>query len=185
ALVHSSFTDRYVYDHLAELMVKHGLAVLSFDTRGRGQSQGKGDLLSLPPEERNKTALDAKAAVSFLAAQPGVTRIGLLGADRGATYALAAAIGDARVGGLALMTTLLNAKEREEIAKLDIPIFYLASQTIETATNGSMAAAYAATKNRGSRLVIYPGGALGYDLFETDDNLERTLAQWMKEQLSR
>ncbi len=188
ALVHSSFTDRHIYDHLAELMVKRGLAVLSFDTRGRGQSQGKGDLLSLPAEERNKTSLDVKAAVGFLAAQPGVARIGqigLLGADRGATYALAAAIGDARVGGVVLMTTLVNAKEREEIAKLDIPIFYLASQTIETATNGSMAAAYAVTKNRGSRLLVYPGGALGYDLFEIDETLELTLAQWMKDRLSR
>jgi len=185
ALVHSSFTDRYVWNHLAELLARRGLAVLAFDTRGRGQSTGKGDLLSLAAEERNKTALDAKAAVAFLAAQPGVSRIGLMGADRGATYALAAAIGEARVGGLALMTTLVNPQEREAIAKLDIPIFYLASQTIETATNGSMAAAYAATKHRGSRLLVYPGGALGYDILETDESLARDLAQWMKEQLSR
>ncbi len=185
ALIHSSFTDRHIYDHLAELMVKLGVTVLSFDTRGRGRSQGKGDLLSLPAEERNKTALDAKAAVNFLAAQPGVTRVGLMGADRGATYALAAAMGDARVGGLALMTTLISPKEKEEIAKLDIPIFYLANQTIEAVTNGSMSAAYSATKNRGSKLLVYPGGALGYDIFEMDRTLELTLAQWMKEQLSK
>jgi dienelactone hydrolase len=185
ALIHSSFTDRHIYDRLAELMVRRGLVVLNFDTRGRGQSTGKGDLLSLPAEERNKTSLDAKAAVNFLAAHPAVSRIGLIGADRGATYALAAALGDARVAGLVLMTTLINAKEREEIARLEVPIFYLASQTIETATNNSMAAARAATRHRGSRLLVYPGGALGYDLFEMDETLEPALAQWMKEQLSR
>lgn len=184
-MLHSSFTDRHIFDRLAELMVRRGLVVLNFDTRGRGKSTGKGELLNLAPEERNKTSLDAKAAVNFLSSQPGVGRIGLVGPDRGATYVLAAAIGDSRVGALALMTTLLNAKDREEIAKLDIPVFYLASKELEVATNNSMAAAYAVTKNRGSRLLIYHGGALGYDLFEMDEALEPALAQWMKEQLSR
>jgi dienelactone hydrolase len=185
ALIHSSFTDRHIWNHLTELLARRGLAVLAVDTRGRGRSTGKGDLLALAAEERNKTALDAKAALSFLAAQPGIGRIGVVGADRGATYALASAIGETRVGAVVLMTTLVNPQEREAIAKLDIPIFYLASQTIETATNGSMAAAYVATKHRGSRLLVYPGGALGYDILEMDESLARELAQWMKEQLSR
>lgn len=83
------------------------------------------------------------------------------------------------------MTTLVNPKEREEIARMDIPFFYLGSQTIETATSGSMAAAFAASKHGGSKLMVYPGGSLGYDLFEVDPALERELAQWMKDQLSR
>jgi dienelactone hydrolase len=185
ALIHSSFTDRHIYDHLAGLLVKQGLVVLNFDTRGRGESTGKGDLLSLPPEERNNTVLDAKAAVNYLARQWGIKRIGLLGADRGSSYALQAAFGDPRVAGLVLMTTLVTAQERAEIAKLEIPIFYLTNTELEQATRGSMAAAYAETKNRGSRLLVYPGGALGYDLFEMDETLEKTLAQWLKDQLSR
>jgi dipeptidyl aminopeptidase/acylaminoacyl peptidase len=185
AMLHSSFTDRHIFDHLAELMVQRGLVVLNFDTRGRGKSTGKGELLDLPPDERNKTYLDAKAAVNFLMSQPGINRVGLVGPDRGATYALAAAIGDSRVAALVLMTTLINAKDREEIAKLDIPIFYLASQELEKATSSSMSQAYAVTKHRGGRLLVYEGGALGYDLFERDETLEPTLAQWMKEQLAR
>jgi dienelactone hydrolase len=184
-MIHSSFTDRHIYDHLAELAVKRGLVALNFDTRGRGRSTGKGELLALAPEERNKTSLDARAAVNFLLSQPGVNRVGLIGADRGATYALAAAIGDNRVGALVSMTTLINPKEKEEIAKLEIPIFYLASKEIELATSDSMAKAYAATKNRGSRLLIYQGGALGYELFQMDENLEPALVEWLKEQLSR
>jgi dienelactone hydrolase len=184
-MLHSSFTDRHIFDHLAELMVQRGLVVLNFDTRGRGKSTGKGDLLGLPPDERNKTPLDAKAAVKFLSSQPGVGRIGVVGPDRGAVYALAAAIGEPKVGALVLMTTLINAKDKEEITKLDIPIFYLASKELEIATNNSMASAYAATKNRGSRLMIYNGGMLGYDLFEADESLQPAIANWMKEQLSR
>ncbi|HKZ80711.1 MAG TPA: hypothetical protein VJ124_20720 [Pyrinomonadaceae bacterium] len=184
-MIHSSFTDRHIFDHLATQMVRRGLVVLNIDTRGRGKSIEKGELLNLPPEERNKTTLDAKAAVNFLTSQPGVGRVGLVGPDRGALYALEAALGDARIGALVLMTTLISPSQREEIAKLDIPIFYLASKAMEELTNGSMTAAYAATKNRGSRLLVYQGGALGYELFESDESLEPGLVQWMKDQLSR
>jgi hypothetical protein len=41
ALLHSSLTDRHIFDHLAELMVKKGLAALSIDCRGRGKSINK------------------------------------------------------------------------------------------------------------------------------------------------
>lgn len=184
-MIHSSFTDRHIFDHLAAQMVRRGLMVLNIDTRGRGKSIEKGELLKLPPDERNKTTLDAKAAVNFLVSQPGVGRVGLIGPDRGALYALEAALGDSRIGALVLMTTLISASQREEIAKLDIPIFYLASKAMEDLTNGSMAAAYAATKSRGSRLLVYQGGALGYELFDVDESLEPALVQWMKDQLSR
>jgi len=183
-LIHSSFTDRGIFDHLAEEMVKRGLVILNFDTRGRGKSDEKGKFITLPVEEREKGYLDAKAALEFLSSQAGVSRAGLLGTDRGAIYALQAATGDSRVGALVLMTTLLNEKFRSDIAKLEIPIFYLASEDIEIATK-AMADAYASTKHRGSRLVVYKGGALGYDIFHMDENLEPALAQWMKEQLSR
>lgn len=184
-MIHSSFTDRHVFDRLAEQMVKRGLAVLNIDTRGRGKSTGKGELLDLSPEERNKTSLDAKAAVDFLSSQTGVSRVGLIGPDRGATYALGAAAANPRVGALVLMTTLIGASQREEIAKLDIPIFYLASHEIEAITNGSMAAAYAVTRNRGSRLLVYRGGALGYEIFEFDESLEPNIVQWLKDQLTK
>jgi dienelactone hydrolase len=184
-MIHSSFTDRHVFDQLAGRMVRRGFVVLNIDTRGRGKSIEKGVLLNLPPEERNKTTLDAKAAINFLTTQQGVSRLGLVGPDRGAIYALEAAIGDSRIAALVLMTTLISAPQREEIAKLDIPIFYLASKEMEALTNGSMSAAYAATKNRASRLLVYEGGALGYEIFDSDESLEPNLVQWMKDQLSR
>ncbi len=184
-MIHSSFTDRHIFDHLAANMVKRGVAVLNIDTRGRGKSTGKGELLDLPPEERNKTTLDAKAAVNFLASRPGIGRIGLIGPDRGAIYALEAAIDDPRVGALMLMTTLITAPQKEAIAKLEFPVFFIASKEIEAITNGSMAAAYTATRNRASRLLIYQGGLLGYEILETDEALEPAVVQWMKDQLSR
>jgi hypothetical protein len=79
---------------------------------------------------------------------------------------------------------LLGQEEKQEISKLDIPIFYIASLDIEIAAK-AMSEAYENTRNRASRILIFNGGALGYEIFDFDRNLEPTLADWMKEQLSR
>jgi dienelactone hydrolase len=183
-LIHSSFTDRHIFDHLARLMVGRGMVVLNLDTRGRGKSIGKGEFLTMPVDEREKGYLDVKAAVNFLAGRPGTGRIGLLGTDRGASYALSASIGDSRVGAIVLMTALLGAEEKKQIADLEIPIFYVASKDIQIAAT-AMAEAYAASKNRRSRILTFNGGALGYQIFDFDPTLEPTLADWVKEALSR
>jgi len=183
-LIHSSFTDRHIFDRLAQLLVQRGIAALNIDTRGRGKSIEKGEFLNLPVADRDAGSLDARAAVRFLLSQPGVARVGLLGTDRGATYALNAASDNPKVGALVLLTTLLGQEEKQEIAKLDIPIFYIASRDIEIAAK-AMSEAYENTRNRASRILIFNGGALGYEIFDFDRNLEPTLADWMKEQLSR
>jgi dienelactone hydrolase len=183
-LIHSSFTDRHIFDKLAELIMKRGLVALNIDTRGRGRSTGRGEFVDLPVAERENGILDVNAAVNFLSSQSGVGSIGLLGTDRGASYALKAALDNPRVGGLVLMTTLLGPQEAQEISKLDIPVFFIASKDIEIAAK-PMAEAYKSTRNRGSRILIYNGGALGYEIFGIDETLEPTLADWLKEQLSR
>lgn len=183
-LIHSSFSSRHIFDHLAELLVRRGLVVLNFDTRGRGRSAGKGEFINLPLEERNKGILDVKAAANFLRSQAGVATIGLLGTDRGANNALAIAASDSSVGALVLMTTLLSPPEKEAIAKLEIPVFYVASREIESATQG-FAEAHAATKNRASRLLVFNGGALGYEIFELDESLEPSIADWLRDQLKK
>jgi dienelactone hydrolase len=183
-LIHSSFTDRHIFDRLAELLVRLGLVALNIDTRGRGKSVEKGDFLNLPVEERDNGVLDAKAAVRFLSSQPKVGRIGLLGTDRGASYALNASLDNPKVGALVLLTTLLGQDEKRAIARLDIPVFYIASKDIEIAAK-AMAEAYGNTKNPASRILIFNGGALGYEIFGFDPNLEPTIADWIKEQLSR
>jgi dienelactone hydrolase len=183
-LIHSSFTDRHIFDRLSELIVRRGLVALNIDTRGRGKSIEKGEFLNLPVADRDNGILDARAATRFLASQPGVGKIALLGTDRGATYALNAAADNPKVGALVLLTILLSQEEKQSIAKLDIPIFYIASKDIEIATR-AMSEAYESTRNRASRILIFNGGALGYEIFDFDRNLEPALADWMKEQLSR
>jgi predicted acyl esterase len=86
-LLHGSHGTRS--DTLAHLRMLHaaGYAVLAFDARGHGQSQGKTNALGW------SGARDVAGAVSFLERQPGVDphRIAALGLSMGAEEALRAA----------------------------------------------------------------------------------------------
>lgn len=72
---------------LADGLARHGIAVLRFDDRGAGQSEGE------PVELSDATTLDladdAQAAAEFLALQPEIKeeRVGLLGHSEGALHA--------------------------------------------------------------------------------------------------
>jgi pimeloyl-ACP methyl ester carboxylesterase len=72
---------------LADGLARHGIAVLRFDDRGAGQSEGE------PVELSDATTLDladdAQAAAEFLAMQPEIDeeRVGLLGHSEGALHA--------------------------------------------------------------------------------------------------
>src|SRR5262249_30407813 len=81
-LLHSGWSDRYIFHRLERLFVKSGIAVINIDWRGRGKSRNKGKCFSLAREERDLAHLDAKAAVNLLAEQPEVDgqRLAILGA---------------------------------------------------------------------------------------------------------
>ena len=72
---------------LADGLARHGIAVLRFDDRGAGQSEGE------PVELSDATTVDladdAQAAAEFLALQPEIDeeRVGLLGHSEGALHA--------------------------------------------------------------------------------------------------
>ncbi len=61
-LLHSGWSDRYIFHNLEKLFVRNGLAVLNIDWRGRGKSKGKGNFFALRKDERDRVYLDAKAA---------------------------------------------------------------------------------------------------------------------------
>jgi len=87
----------------ARALVPEGYACLAFDYRGFGASEGpRGRLV---PQEQ---AEDARAAVSFLAAQPEIDpgRIGLVGWALGGGVAIAAAADDARVRAVAVCNAI-------------------------------------------------------------------------------
>jgi hypothetical protein len=46
-----------------------------------------------------------------------------------------------------------------------------------------MADLYQVTRERGSEILIYDGGALGYQLFEVDPGLEQRIVDWVNARL--
>ena len=185
-LLHTALSDRYVYHDLVSALARNGMAVLNIDWRGRGKSRGKGRYSELKQEERERGYLDAKGGINFLASQPGIdpTRIAVLGTDRGALHAVNVAINDPRVRALVILTVIFTQKEKVSLAKLDIPILYVACRGIEDVLR-DLTEAYHLSKNRGSRLATFPGSALGYKLLEANRSVEPMIANWLKSRLSQ
>lgn len=185
-LLHTALSDRYVYHDLAKDVVSQGLAVLNIDWRGRGKSRGKGKYSELKQEERELGYLDAKGGINFLASQPAIdpNKIAVLGTDRGALHAVNIALSDTRVRALVILTVILTPKEKESIATLDIPILFIASQGIEDVTQ-DLTYAYLHSKNKGSRLAVFPGSALGYQLLEADLAVQSMIGNWLGHQLKQ
>jgi dienelactone hydrolase len=185
-LLHSGVSDRSIFHSLEKRFVRSGIAALSIDWRGRGQSRGKGNYFKLPREERDAAHLDAKAAIDFLARQPEVAseRIAVLGVYLGAKLAVAAALTDARVKALIMLSGYIpSGKEREQIAEAHFPMLLIGSRGFAPVTN-ALADLYELTRDRGSELIVYDGGALGCQLFEVDENLEQSVVVWTRGKLS-
>lgn len=82
---------------LARRLASLGIASLRIDCRGRGESEGETATASI----RSMTE-DARGAVDWLAARPGIRAIFLLGICSGAKVAIGAAADDPRIRGLIL-----------------------------------------------------------------------------------
>lgn len=185
-MVHSGLSDRYIFHNIERLFARGGAAVLNIDWRGRGKSREKGAFVGLPREERDRAYLDVKAAVNLLAARPEVDsqRLAIIGTYIGAKFAMGAAVGDPRIGALVMLSGYIpNGEEREEIAGVKFPILFIGSRGFAPVTN-AMVDLYHLTKDRGSELIMYDGGALGYQLFEVDPGLEPRIVNWVKDRLA-
>lgn len=185
-MVHSGLSDRYIFHNIEKLFARSGAAVLNIDWRGRGKSREKGSFVSLPREERDRAHLDVKAAVDLLAARAEVDsrRIAIIGTYVGAKFAMGAAVGDPRIGALVMLSGYIpNGEEREEIGAVSFPILFIGSRGFAPVTN-AMVDLYDLTKDKGSELILYDGGALGYQLFEVDHGLEKKIVNWVTDRLA-
>jgi len=184
-LLHSGLSDRYAYHELEFALARSGFAVLNIDWRGKGKSTGKGHYFELSKAERDKGNLDAKAAVNYLATRPEVdsTRIGIIGTVIGAKYAMAAAAEEPRIKTAVVLTGYIpTEKEKAYFATQSRPVLYVTSRGHEAVTK-ALTEMYGLTKAKGSEIIVYDGGAIGYQLFELDHNLIARLSLWMKEHL--
>jgi len=185
-LLHSGLSDRHAYHELEIELAKAGLAVLNIDWRGKGQSTGQGQYFELSRAERDQGHLDALAAVNFLASQPHIdaSRIGILGTVIGARYAMAAAAEDPRIKTAVVLTGYIpTEKEKTYLTSRKPPVLYVTSRG-HTRVTQALTELYNLTKESGSELLVYDGGAIGCQLFKLDENLLPRVVRWMKEKLS-
>ena len=181
-LVHSYLTDRHVFDELEQMLVAAGFSVLNIDFRGRGKSQAKGSYFDLPQDERDKAYLDVRAAADFLAAQDGVKkdRLAIVATSIGVKYGLKAASSDARIKSFVMLGGM---PDRVDVEKSRFPILFVSSLGLPPIAE-AFRGFYSLTKDRGSQLMEYEGGAVGYQIFEIDGGLQQLIVKWLKPQLN-
>lgn len=181
-LIHSYLTDRHIFDELEQMLSAAGLAVLNFDFRGRGRSQGKGSYFDLPVAERDKAYLDVKAAADFLASQKGVNpdRLAIVASSIGVKYGLKAASADARIKSFVMLGGM---PDRPDVERARFPILFVSSLGLPPIAQ-AFREFYKITRARGSQLLEFEGGAVGYQVFEIDETLQPLIVRWLKPQLT-
>jgi pimeloyl-ACP methyl ester carboxylesterase len=181
-LLHSYLTDRHIFAELQQMLVAAGFAVLNIDFRGRGKSITKGAYFDLPQAERDKAYLDVKAAADFLAAQKGINRehLSIVATSIGVKYGLKAASSDPRIRSFVMLGGM---PDRVDVEKSRFPILFVSSLGLPPIAE-AFKSFYSLTKDRGSQLLEYEGGAVGYQIFEIDDGLQPLIVKWLKPQLS-
>ncbi len=185
-LLHSGRSDRFVFAGMERMLSRGGFAILNIDWRGRGKSVNKGRYFDLSKEERFNGRLDAKAAIDYLASQPGVDRerIGLVGIIHGAEHAVRGSIDDPRVKALALLTGYvpIDQRERAYLTSGNVHVMYVSCTGHKQVTE-TMRQLYKETPDSLARLHVFEGGAIGYQLFELDEKFEPMIVEWLKEGL--
>jgi dienelactone hydrolase len=181
-LIHSYLTDRHVFDELEQMLVAAGFSVLNMDFRGRGKSVAKGTYFDLSQAERDKAYLDVQAAANFLASQEGVNqdRLAIVATSIGVKYGLKAASSDARIKSFVMLGGM---PDREDVEKSRFPILFISSLGLPPIAD-AFRGFYSMTRDRGSQLLEYKGGAVGYQIFEIDNGLQPLIVKWLKPQLS-
>lgn len=187
-LMHSGRSDRTVFDRLANLLARAGLVALAIDWRGRGTSTNLGRFVDFTAEQQADVRLDVSAAFDFLAERPEVdpSRLGVLGVAHGAGFAANGAIGDPRTKALAMMTAIHRPDDpqRKVLASGTLSgLFVISSRSSTSAL--SLREMYDVTSGQHTRLIVYPEGVLGYQMFDLHPELEPAIASWFSEVLGR
>jgi hypothetical protein len=126
-------------------------------------------------------AYDHLAELSFVDG----SRLGVLGIAHGAGYAADGALPDDRTRAIVMMTAyhLPDEAQRAALQSGRISAMFVTCEP-HAATTRAMRELFDITAAKGSRMVTYPEGVLGYQLFDLHPDLEPSIAAWLAEALS-
>ena len=188
--VHGQNHDVQAWYYLAREVAKSGLAVLVFDRRANGKSVWeKGPT---PPGSGAGNPLDVKAAVNYLASQKGVdgTHLALVAATAVATAIIEASMNDSRIRTIVGMS-LYGASDgaKQYIAKSDVPLFLMATNTDVNADGGSLADAsrelHRLSKSKETELIMFDDAGRGSNLPQVKPELQAMIVRWLNEKLRK
>ena len=181
-------SNRDSYFRFEEDLVRRGMAVVSVEQRGRGQStMGKSfddpEVMRFWEEDPTESPyyLDVLAGIDFLVEQEGidVDRIGLLGGARGARNGvLATALDPSRIRAMALMSVYFE----EDMAPV-LPTINSATLLIATEHRNSDSTIQVHEAMPNSDLIIYPGDAQTHHMRDIHPNIVQDVGQFLQREL--
>jgi dienelactone hydrolase len=183
-LLHQCNKDRKIWDDLAQQLAASGMNVLTFDLRNFGESEGVPSDKLTPQEAQaaaQKWPADVDAAFEYLVSQKGVQRdaIGLGGASCGVNNSVQAARRHPEVKSLVLLAGPANLDGRNFLRNSTLPVLYgFADDDEFPATLLQTEWLFALTPNPGKKLVRYPDGGHGAEIFKVHPEFEDVIKDW-------
>jgi len=195
-LLHSSMHSRSVWVSFPGwAKLQESMVTLRIDIRGRGKSEGRIPFVDMSQTQRDKVALDVKAALNFLASAKEVdpARIGIVAEEFSAGPAVIGGMEDPRVRVFVFLSGVLNQRAMELIASNAAkPILFIVSKEDKRGFR-DMAKAYSLTQSDGSDIWVQDGLGVGVTMCNmwrnryTDQPIENALdfvaGEWLETKL--
>ena len=183
-LLHQCNQQRKGWDGLATQLAAAGISVLTLDFRGYGESEGTAPK-DLPQAEAVKVLNerwpgDVDVAYGYLVSQPGVNAhvVGAGGASCGVNQAIHLAGRHPEVKTLVLLSGNADREGRAFLSKSEkMPVLLSAARDDGGAVE-LMEWLYSLSTNPGSKLVEYPNGGHGVDMFAAHKDLPAMIVDW-------
>ena len=184
-LLHQCNRQRKVWDGLAQQLAASGINVLTLDYRGFGESGGLPVDKATPQQAQEAEARwpgDIDVALQFLESQPGVKHdtIGVGGASCGVNNSVQTARRHSEVKSLVLLSgnTDLNGRNFLRNDK-SVPVFFAYADDDEFKPSiTAVLWLYSITADPSKKLVRYPSGGHGADIFPVHPDLPKQIADW-------
>ena len=184
-LLHQCNRQRKVWDGLAQQLAAAGINVLTLDYRGFGESGGVAADKATPQqaqEAQAKWPSDIDVAMQSLEAQHEVKRdiIGVGGASCGVNNSVQTARRHPEVKSLVLLSGNTDLSGRNFLREdNNVPVFFAYADDDEFKPSiTAIQWLYAITADPIKRLVQYPNGGHGADIFRVHPDLPNQIVNW-------
>lgn len=192
-MLHQFGANRASFKDLAQQFQSNGIAVLTIDGRGFGESTKRADGSKVAVSQSNEAVAgmksDVAAAVKFLSEQKNVdkSRIGIVGASYGSSLAIIYAAENPEIKSVALLSPgtnyFGNLPTIPAIEKYGArPVLIVAAEDDEESATASRQLDKLAAGNK-HQLQIYKNGGHGTGIFSAGVGLEKLLLEFFRQNL--